>query len=237
MKISLLVLVSIVGLARASDPTPEQLSLMQQYHLTVPPIILDSKDSTRVPDIAAGRGIDVHTEENGKQIDVTFGVPEPVELPLSKKSEIKAEIIAEIVEVTDQSFNRIVTSSKGVLVVEFYANWCVPCRQLAPILDSLAKDAVVSVARANFERSRSAAATLSIFNLPAIVVYRDGVVSGPVHFGVVSKETILSWAGTTSLSPATRHYSQPVSLNERSDVQYSPAAPQTRACGHSWGRP
>ena len=81
-----------------------------------------------------------------------------------------------VVEVTDQNFESEVTNSDQPVLIDFWGDWCPPCLQLAPIVDSLAVkyQGRVKVAKAKLDGARKTVVRLRISALPTLVVLRDG---------------------------------------------------------------
>jgi thioredoxin 1 len=81
-----------------------------------------------------------------------------------------------VVEVTDQNFESEVTDSDQPVLIDFWGDWCPPCQQLAPIIDSLAEkyQGRVKVAKAKLDDARKAAVRMRINALPTLVVLRNG---------------------------------------------------------------
>ena len=79
-----------------------------------------------------------------------------------------------------------------VLVVEFYADWCNPCREVAPILESIAKEAPpqVKIVKMNIDQNRSLANRYRVRGIPTVVFIRDHQMVGSL-LGVQSKRKYL----------------------------------------------
>jgi thioredoxin 1 len=69
-------------------------------------------------------------------------------------------------------------TSTGTTLVDFYADWCMPCKRLAPVLDSLAQvlEGKVTVAKINIDESPDVAKKFNVRSVPTLVVIRDGEV-------------------------------------------------------------
>ena len=95
-------------------------------------------------------------------------------------------------QITDDNFEvEVVEASKTLpVLIDFYADWCFPCRMLDPILEELAKDlkGKAVVGRINTDKNLIAR-RFGITKIPAIFIIRNGEIKG-TFFGVVPKETI-----------------------------------------------
>lgn len=82
----------------------------------------------------------------------------------------------EPITVTDASFDDVVLSSDKPVLVDFWAEWCPPCRALAPTLDELAgeSDGRFVVAKLNVDENPRTTAGYNVSALPTIVLFRDG---------------------------------------------------------------
>ncbi|HMP77863.1 MAG TPA: thioredoxin [Pirellulaceae bacterium] len=78
-------------------------------------------------------------------------------------------------EFTDQNFDDEVRNASGVVVVDFWAEWCPPCRQLAPIIEQLAHDNPdVKIGKMNVDQNQSVPLEFGISNIPTIIFFKDG---------------------------------------------------------------
>lgn len=77
---------------------------------------------------------------------------------------------------TDSSFDRIVADSEVPVLVDFYADWCGPCKTMAPILDEVARAWMgrALVLKLDTDRNPNTAARFQISGIPTLVVFREG---------------------------------------------------------------
>ena len=97
-----------------------------------------------------------------------------------------------VMELQDTSFASEVEATEGVVVVDFWAPWCAPCRMVAPIIEDLAEeyDGKVRFAKVNVDESPGVASRYGIRSIPTIGIFRDGeAVNGVV--GAVPKQVLI----------------------------------------------
>ncbi len=75
--------------------------------------------------------------------------------------------------ITEKEFDQEI--KEGIVLVDFYADWCGPCKMLAPILETLAsKHSKVKVLKVNVDEEQELAMKYSIMAIPTLIVYKDG---------------------------------------------------------------
>ena len=80
------------------------------------------------------------------------------------------------VTVTDATFAEAVAGDKAVLV-DFWAEWCGPCRMVAPVLDEIGREFPdqITIAKLNVDENPSIAATYDVMSIPTMIVFQQGV--------------------------------------------------------------
>ena len=98
------------------------------------------------------------------------------------------------VAVTDATFDTEVKNSDIPVVVDFWAAWCGPCKQIGPALEELATEleGKVKIAQVDVDTNPSAAASMGVRGIPALFIFKDGeVVSN--RAGAAPKAALQSW--------------------------------------------
>jgi thioredoxin 1 len=82
-------------------------------------------------------------------------------------------------EFTDQNFENEVLKSDQPVLVDFWAEWCMPCRMLTPTIEKIAKDYVgrVKVGKLDTDANRDVASKYSISAIPTVILFRNGQVA------------------------------------------------------------
>lgn len=98
------------------------------------------------------------------------------------------------VAVTDATFDAEVKNSDIPVVVDFWAEWCGPCKQIGPALEELAVEyeGKIKVAKVDVDTNPNAAAALGVRGIPALFIFKDGkVVSSKT--GAAPKAAMQKW--------------------------------------------
>ncbi len=98
------------------------------------------------------------------------------------------------VAVTDDTFDAEVRNSDVPVVVDFWAEWCGPCKQIGPALEELSDEYAgkIKIAKVNVDDSPNSAAQIGVRNIPALFLFKDGdIVSNKT--GAAPKATLKAW--------------------------------------------
>lgn len=78
-------------------------------------------------------------------------------------------------KVNENSFKSEVLDYKGEVLVDFYADWCGPCKMLSPIIEEIANEKKdIKVVKVNVDECQSVAAQYGVMSIPTIIVFKDG---------------------------------------------------------------
>jgi thioredoxin 1 len=77
---------------------------------------------------------------------------------------------------TDSTFDEEVKSANETLIVDFWAEWCGPCKMIAPILDEIASEQAgkVRIAKLNVDENPDIARRFDVMSIPTLIVFKDG---------------------------------------------------------------
>ena len=89
---------------------------------------------------------------------------------------------------TEQNFDEALTANQGLMMVDFWAEWCGPCRAIAPVLEDLTRESAgtVTLAKVNVDENPGLAARYGIRSIPTILLVKQGQVADQV-IGAVPK--------------------------------------------------
>ncbi len=92
------------------------------------------------------------------------------------------------VHLTEQNFDEALAANQSVMMVDFWAEWCGPCRAIAPVLEDLARESggAITLAKVNVDENPSLAARYGIRSIPTILLVKQGKVADQV-IGAVPK--------------------------------------------------
>jgi thioredoxin 1 len=76
---------------------------------------------------------------------------------------------------TDENFEQVIKSN-GLVLVDFWAEWCGPCKKVSPILDEISKEHGILVGKLNIDENPIKTVEFSVSSIPTMVLFEDGVV-------------------------------------------------------------
>jgi thioredoxin 1 len=96
--------------------------------------------------------------------------------------------------VTDSSFEQEVLKSEQPVLVDFWAEWCGPCRALGPSLDAVAveKAGTIKVVKVNIDENPNAPSKYGVRSIPTMLIFKNGEVAAQT-VGSMSKSDLLKW--------------------------------------------
>jgi len=99
-----------------------------------------------------------------------------------------------IVQLTDDTFAQEVLNSDIPVLVDFWAEWCGPCKMIAPILDELAEeyDGRLKIAKLNIDENQATAPKYGVRGIPTLILVKNGNVEAQ-QVGAVSKSQLASF--------------------------------------------
>ena len=99
-----------------------------------------------------------------------------------------------VLHVSDSEFNETVIKANGPVLVDYWAEWCGPCKTIAPILDEVAStyEGQLEIAKINVDDNRTVPAQFGIRGIPTLMVFKDGQLAA-TKVGALSKAQLVEF--------------------------------------------
>ncbi len=96
-----------------------------------------------------------------------------------------------VLEITSENFEEEVLKSDKKVIIDFYADWCGPCKMMSPVIDKIAEEnaETIKVGKVNVDENQELAMKYNVMSIPTILVFKNGTIS-KTFVGVTTKEEI-----------------------------------------------
>lgn len=99
----------------------------------------------------------------------------------------------EVIKLNKENFNKEVKESSKLVLIDFYADWCGPCKMMSPIIDEIANevDDRVKICKLNVDESQNIAIEYNVMSIPTLIIFKNGVMINNI-VGLRQKQEILN---------------------------------------------
>ena len=94
--------------------------------------------------------------------------------------------------VSDDSFDSEVLGAEGPVLVDFWAEWCGPCKQIGPSLEEISEEMEIAVAKVNIDENPMTPSKYGVRGIPTLILFKDGQVAA-TKVGALPKGKLVEW--------------------------------------------
>lgn len=96
-----------------------------------------------------------------------------------------------VIQLNEENFQSEIKNYAGVALIDFYADWCGPCKMVSPVVDEVAEEhPEFKVCKVNVDEASTLASEFSVMSIPTLVVMKNGEIADS-HIGLTSKSAIV----------------------------------------------
>lgn len=101
--------------------------------------------------------------------------------------------MAEVIILNDENFDNAI-KEHNLILVDFWAEWCAPCRAIAPVLEEIAKENNITIGKLNIDENPVKAAEFQVLAIPTLILFKEGKAVTRI-VGAMPKDAILKKIG------------------------------------------
>ena len=97
-----------------------------------------------------------------------------------------------VLNITEENFNEEVMQSQVPVIIDFYADWCGPCKMMSPVVDEISKELAekAKVGKINVDENQDLAVQYGVMSIPTIIIFKEGKAT-KTFVGVRDKDEIM----------------------------------------------
>lgn len=95
-----------------------------------------------------------------------------------------------IFDVTGESYSKEIENYNGTVLIDFFADWCTPCKMISPMIEDIAQNTDVKICKINVDYEKDLAKKFGIMSIPTLIVMKNGTVLNR-SIGVTGKKAIM----------------------------------------------